>query len=86
VDAAVGDQPFDGLFGDLAAVGIKAREDDRARCVVDDEIDAGRQLERADVAPLAADDAALEIVARQVDDRDRRLNRVLGAAAPESPR
>ena len=61
--------------------GIETREDDRARRVVDDEIDAGRELERADVAPLAADDAPLEIVARQVHDRDGRLNRVLGAAA-----
>ena len=50
--------------------GIEAREDDCAGRVVDDEIDAGRLFERADVAPLAADDAPLQIVARQVDDRD----------------
>ena len=81
VDAAVGDQPLDRLLGDLAAVGIEAGEDDRARRVVDDQIDAGGELERADVAPLAADDAALQIVARQIDDRDGRLDRVLGAAA-----
>jgi hypothetical protein len=31
VDAAVGDEPLDGLPRDLAAVGIEAREDDRAR-------------------------------------------------------
>ena len=66
---------------DLAAVGIEAREDDRARRVVDDQVDAGGQLERADVAPLAADDAPLQVVARQVDDRDRGLDGVLGGAA-----
>ena len=81
MDAAVGDQPLDRLLRDLAAVRIEAGEDDRAGRVVDDQIDAGGELERADVAPLAADDAALEIVARQIDDRDRRLDRVLGGAA-----
>ena len=81
VDAAVGDQPLDRLLGDLAAIRIEARQDDRARRVVDDQIDAGGELERADVASLAADDAPLEIVARQIDDRDGRFDRVLGGAA-----
>ena len=81
MDAAVGDQPLDRLARDLAAERIEAREDDRARRVVDDQIDAGRQLERADVAPLAADDAPLQVVARQIDDRDGGLDGVLGGAA-----
>ena len=38
-------------------------------------------LERADVAPLAADDPPLHVVARQIDDRDGGLDRVLGGAA-----
>ena len=38
-------------------------------------------LERADVAALAADDASLEVVARQIDHRHRRLDGVLGGAA-----
>ena len=81
MDAAVGDQPLDRLLRDLAAVRIEAGQDDRARRVVDDQIDAGRELERADVAALAADDAALEVVARQIDDRDGGLDGVLGGAA-----
>ena len=81
VDAAVGDQPLDRLLGDLAAVGIEAGQDDRARRVVDDQVDAGGELERADVASLAADDAALQVVARQIDDRDGGLDGVLGGAA-----
>ena len=44
--------------------------------VVDDEVDAGEVLERADVAALAADDPALHVVGGQLDDRDRRLGGV----------
>ena len=61
--------------------GIEAGQDDRAWRVVDDQIDAGGLLERADVAPFAADDAALQVVARQIDDRHRRFDGVLGGAA-----
>ncbi len=81
MNAAVGDQPLDRFLGDLAAVRVEAREDDRPRRVVDDEIHAGGLLERADVAALAADDTALEVVARQIDHGHRRFDRVLGAAA-----
>ena len=81
MDAAVGDQPLDRPPRDLAPEGIEAREDDRAGRVVDDQVDAGRELERADVAALAADDAALHVVARQIDDGDRGLDGVVGGAA-----
>ena len=80
MDAAVRDQALDGFLRDLAAVGIEAGEDDRARRVVDDEIDAGGDLEGADVPPFTADDAALQVVAREIDDRYGRLDRVLGGA------
>jgi hypothetical protein len=46
-----------------------------------DEIDAGGELERSDVTPLAADDAALQVVARQVDHGHRGLDGVLGGGA-----
>ena len=59
----------------------KPREHDRARRVVDDEVDAGEVLQRADVAALAADDAALHVVGRQLDDGHRRLRRVAGGEA-----
>ena len=81
VDASIGDEALDGLLGDLAPVRIEAGQDDGAGRVVDDQVDAGRQLERADVASLAADDAALQIVAGQIDDRHGRLDRVLRRAA-----
>ena len=41
----------------------------------------GRLLERADVASLAADDAALHLLVRQRDDGDRRLRGVVGGDA-----
>ena len=45
--------------------------------VVDDQVDAGRLLEGADVAPLAADDPALHLVVRQVHDGHRVLGGVV---------
>ena len=61
---------------DLAADAVERREHDRLRRVVDDEVDAGEVLERADVATLAADDPALHVVGRELDEGDRRLGGV----------
>ena len=77
VDPAVGDQLGDREPGDLAADRVEARQDDRLGRVVDDQVDAGGLLERPDVAALAADDPALHLVRRQVDDRDGVLGRVV---------
>ncbi len=46
------------------------------RRVVDDEVDAGEMLERADVPPLTADDPALHVVGCELDDGDGRLGGV----------
>ncbi len=77
MDAAVGDEILERDAPDLTPHRIEAREDDRLGRVVDDEVDAGQLLEGADVAAFAADDAALEVVARDVDDRDRGLRGVV---------
>ena len=61
--------------------GSKPDQDDRLGGVVDDQVDAGRLLERADVAALAADDPALHLVAGQVDDGDGVLGGVVGGDA-----
>ena len=71
MDAAIEDQLGERDARDLAAHGIEAREDDRLGRVVDDEIDAGRALQRADVAALAPDDASLHLVVGQRHDRER---------------
>ena len=65
VDAPVLDQLRQRQARDLAAQAVERREDDRVRRVVDDEVDARQVLERADVAPLPADDAPLHVVGRQ---------------------
>ena len=64
MDAPVGDEALEGHPGDLAAHRVEAGDDDRLGRVVDDDVDAGEGLEGADVAALAADDAALHLVAR----------------------
>ena len=81
MNAAVGDKLFDGPLGDLPAVGVEAGEDDRPWGIVDDQLDPGRGLQGTDVATLASDDAALQVVARQVDHRNRGLDGVVGGAA-----
>ena len=57
--------------------GSKPGQDDGLGRVVDDQVDAGGLLEGADVATLAADDAALHLVAGEVDDADRVLGGVV---------
>ena len=69
MDAAVGHELVQGQPGDFAAHGIEAREDDRLGGVVHDDLDARGGLEGADVAAFAADDAALDFVALNVEDR-----------------
>ena len=54
-------------------IGLWQEIDDRLGGVVDDDIDAGGGLDGADVAALAADDAALHLVAGQRDHRDGAL-------------
>ena len=83
VDAPVLDQLLERHPRHLAAEPVERREDDRLRRVVDDEVDAGQVLERADVAALAADDPALHVVGGQLDDRDGRLGRVARGDALE---
>src|SRR6478609_9125662 len=56
MNSAISNQPLDRLTRDFTAERIEAREDDRSRRVVDDQLDTGRCLERANVASFAADD------------------------------
>ena len=78
VDPPVEDQRLEGEPADLPAHRVEAGQQDRLGRVVDDEVDPGDRLEGADVAALAADDAALHVVAGQVQDRDDRLGGLLG--------
>ena len=62
VDPAVGDQTLEGEPAHLAPDRLEAGYDDRVGGVIDDDVHAGRRLERADVPSLAADDAALHLI------------------------
>jgi len=67
MNPAVLNQPHHGLARNLAADGVKAREQNRARGVVNQDGHAGGGFEGADVASLAADDAAFEFIALEGD-------------------
>ena len=86
MDAPVGDELGQREPRGLAAHAVEAREHDGLGRVVDDEVDAGDVLEGADVAALAADDAALHVVGRQVDHRDGGLGDVVGGGALDAQR
>ena len=66
--------------------GSKQRQHHGLGRVVDDEVHAGRGLERADVPALTADDPALHVLARQGEHRDRRLGGLLGGDALDRDR
>src|SRR5438132_719525 len=78
VDPPVDDQLFEREPGDFAPDRLERADHDRLGSVIDDEVDAGRRFERPDVPPLAADDPSLQVVRRQLDDRDRRLDDSVG--------
>ena len=66
--------------GHLAANRIKRGDDNGLGRVVDDQIDARRGFERANVAAFAADDAALHILVGQVDHGNGGLGHMVGSA------
>ena len=55
------------MLGDLAANVVEGADDDHPGRIVDDDVHAGGLLEGADVAAFAADDAALHVVAGDID-------------------
>ena len=86
VDTPVGEQLGEREARGLAAHAVEPGEHHCLGRVVDDEVDAGGVLEGADVAPLAADDAALHVVGRQGDDRHGGLGDVVGGGALDGQR
>ena len=77
VDAPVLDEALEGATRNLAADRVERGEEDRLGRVVDDDVDARRGLDGADVPALAADDATLHVVGREVEDRHGRLDHVV---------
>ena len=81
MNTAVLDQLVQCQPGRLAADVVESTDNDHAGRVIDDDIDAGGLLEGADVAALAADDAAFHVVAGDVHGADRSVGSVLGGVA-----
>jgi hypothetical protein len=78
VDATVLDQLRQRDLRDLPPDAVERRQHHGPGRVVDDDVDPGQVLESPDVPPLAADDPALHVVRRQLDERDGGLGRVAG--------
>ena len=77
MNAAVGHEFFQGEARDFPAHGIEARDHDGVRRIVDDDVHARGQLERANVSPFSTDDPALHLVVGQRHRGRRRLRSVL---------
>src|SRR5687768_1900630 len=56
MDSAIRDELLEGEARRLAPDRIEAGHDDGVGCVVDDDVDSGRELESPDVPPLPPDD------------------------------
>src|SRR5436305_2845022 len=81
MDPAVLQERLERQPSDLATDAVESGQNHRTRRVVDDEVDAGEGLERADVASLAADDPALQVVRVE---RHRGHGRLGGMAAGDT--
>ena len=80
VDSAVLNQALQRNAGNLTLDRVVAGKGNRLRGVVDNQVDAGQRLQGADVASLAADDAALHLVVWQRHNRDGHLADIVGSA------
>ena len=79
VDASVLDQLVHGSARHLPSDAIKARDHDHAGRVVHDDVNAGRLLEGTDIPTLAADNAALHLITRELDRADQGFRGVVGS-------
>ena len=84
VDAAVGNELLQGYPGHLTADGLKAGDGNGLRGIVDNKIHTGESLDGADVAALAADNAALHLVIGQGYHTDGDLSHMISGTALDS--
>lgn len=81
MDTAVCDEVLHGDATDFAANGVEARDGDALGGVVNQKIDSGELLERTDISAFASDDAALEVVRRDMDGLHRCFSGMIGSDA-----
>ena len=70
INSAVFHEAFQSVTSDLATDRVEGAQDDHARGVVDDDVDASGALESLDVATLFADDATFHFVVREFEGGD----------------
>ena len=78
MDSTIGNQFFQRQSRNLPANGVEARNDDGIRGVIDDYVDPGGELERANIPSFAADDASLHLIVGERHGRDRSFHALLG--------
>ncbi|MBQ5927826.1 MAG: hypothetical protein IIW96_01475, partial [Oscillibacter sp.] len=81
MDTAVGNEFFQSQAGDLAADGLEAGDGNGLGGIIDDQVHTGEGLDGADVAALAADDAALHLVIGQGNHADGHFSHLVGGTA-----
>ncbi|MNW57291.1 hypothetical protein D3C74_350840 [compost metagenome] len=80
MNPSVRHQFLQGGPSDFTANWVKARQDHRFRCIVDNEIDPSQGFECADIPAFPADDPSLHFFVRQRYDGNRRLRHMIGSA------
>ena len=80
VDASVSDQSFERDACHLAPERIECRQDDGLGSVVHDNVDPCCRLEGPDIPSLAPDDAALHLIALDIQYADGRFHRMIGGS------
>ena len=86
MDASVLNQAFERDTRNFTFYGVMAGKRDGLRRIVNDQVNAGKRFECADVAALAPDDPALHLVARQRNDRHRNFRDIIRGAAADGCR
>src|SRR5882672_10731436 len=81
VNPAVGNQFREGESGDLAPNGVETGNGNRIGSIVDDDVDAGRRLERPNVSTFAANNSTLHLFVGQGNNGDDDVGNLLGGAS-----
>ena len=81
VNTAIGDEVLESHASRLATDRVEARENNRLGGIVNDKRNTGNLLKGTDIAPLATNDTALEVIGGNVNGSHRDLAGLVGSAA-----
>ena len=77
MNSAVDDQLFKRDTCNFAANRVKSRNNNRFRCIIDNQIDACHRLKSTNIASFTSDDPALHFISGQLDDRNRSFRNMI---------